>query len=727
MGGFYHGGAGNSDSYVVLAGGGYKSVSDFLQSQDHYKTSITAGTAGTSSATSGSTLSVPYVTVNANGHVTAYGTHTHTISGFLTAQDHYKTSPGAGTAGTSSATSGSTLAVPYVTVNANGHVTGYGTHTHTVTGFLTAHQSFSAFENYHNASENSHKLKITIGSTTKYCGPEWLSAYTSIDYGANGLQYFNTSLTTRGTASTNGTPTDDWYHIIRMNHANNGGYYVDFATCFHSWNMWYRRVVNGSDQGWVRILDSENSSVSGGGSSWGSSITVKINGTSKTLTIPSNPNTNTWRKVQLEGVDKLGSGTGTNPLNIKAGTGISITESNGAFTFACTVTGSNSVAWVDVTDKIHGGNEFNMVNNGYSSTLWFNYCPVNDRSGSASVSEYIFGNGNKGKADICANTVYPSATTSYYLGKSSYVYAGAYTRFIQSDSALSLKTNGNNTRVYVNTSGNVGIGTTSPSGKLHVVGEAVVGESSYTAPQSTGSGYSGTWIGQGWLELSATDPYIDFHKSKSTADFTSRLIHWNTQTRLKYENSDTTYSGYIQTCEGNHHNPVILGIFDLRRYKPSSTSWSLDNICGPCYFTLSNSWGSDVSYHDSNSYWTIPSNLLRVEINSTQGANYTTKSTVKAAACIGTVMTRWINNQPVVANRLHGDWQGCSVECLCTNKAPGDSLYYDSQQPGKYIYITGARPWGYDDGSNGLGMDQFRQTGNLSYQRVRFVVYGWLE
>ena len=39
------------------------------------------------------------------------------------------------------------------------------------------------------------------------------------------------------------------------------------------------------------ILHSGNSSVSGGGSTWGSSITVKINGTSKTLTIPANPNT----------------------------------------------------------------------------------------------------------------------------------------------------------------------------------------------------------------------------------------------------------------------------------------------------------------------------------------------------------------------------------------------------------------------------------------------------
>lgn len=42
----------------------------------------------------------------------------------------------------------------------------------------------------------------------------------------------------------------------------------------------------------LTLLDSNNSSVSGdGGSTWGSSITVKINGTSKTLTIPANPNT----------------------------------------------------------------------------------------------------------------------------------------------------------------------------------------------------------------------------------------------------------------------------------------------------------------------------------------------------------------------------------------------------------------------------------------------------
>lgn len=45
----------------------------------NHASSITSGTVGTSSATSGITLAVPYVTYNATGHITAVGTHTHTI------------------------------------------------------------------------------------------------------------------------------------------------------------------------------------------------------------------------------------------------------------------------------------------------------------------------------------------------------------------------------------------------------------------------------------------------------------------------------------------------------------------------------------------------------------------------------------------------------------------------------------------------------------------------
>lgn len=62
---------------------------------------VTAGTAGTSSATSGSTLAVPYVTYDAQGHVTGSGTHTHTVSGFLTSSSPLDASKLTGTVPTS--------------------------------------------------------------------------------------------------------------------------------------------------------------------------------------------------------------------------------------------------------------------------------------------------------------------------------------------------------------------------------------------------------------------------------------------------------------------------------------------------------------------------------------------------------------------------------------------------------------------------------------------------
>lgn len=82
-----------------------------------------------------------------------------------------------GTAGTSSATSGSTLAVPYVTMNAQGIVTGYGTHTHTITGFLTSHQSLAGYEprypvnnqsssSFTAAVENYYRFASAVGTMT---------------------------------------------------------------------------------------------------------------------------------------------------------------------------------------------------------------------------------------------------------------------------------------------------------------------------------------------------------------------------------------------------------------------------------------------------------------------------------------------------------------------------------------------------------------------------------
>ena len=133
------------DSTAAITTSGTRTLS-------HANSGATAGSYGDSSAQTpayGATFKVPYITVNATGHVTAISEHTVKIP----ASDNTTYSAGtgltlsgttfnhsnsitAGTVGTSSATSGSTLAVPYVTYDAQGHITATGTHTHTVSGFL---------------------------------------------------------------------------------------------------------------------------------------------------------------------------------------------------------------------------------------------------------------------------------------------------------------------------------------------------------------------------------------------------------------------------------------------------------------------------------------------------------------------------------------------------------------------------------------------------------------
>lgn len=62
---------------TITAGTGLSMAADGVTI--NHSNSVTAGTAGTNSATSGATLAVPYVTYDAQGHITASGTHTHTI------------------------------------------------------------------------------------------------------------------------------------------------------------------------------------------------------------------------------------------------------------------------------------------------------------------------------------------------------------------------------------------------------------------------------------------------------------------------------------------------------------------------------------------------------------------------------------------------------------------------------------------------------------------------
>lgn len=96
-------------------------------------------------------------------------------------------------------------------------------------------------------------------TATTSSNSNWLNTNSTLLYGASGLNYFNISGTAGGAADQNQTPTADWYHIIRMNHANGNGYYTDIASCFHNNNMYMKRVASGNSSGWLHIWVEGNS------------------------------------------------------------------------------------------------------------------------------------------------------------------------------------------------------------------------------------------------------------------------------------------------------------------------------------------------------------------------------------------------------------------------------------------------------------------------------------
>ena len=85
-----------------------------------------------------------------------------------------------------------------------------------------------------------------------------LASNTELTYGINSLQYFNQNTATTSGPKANANPTSAWYHIIRMNHGNANGYFVDIACGLNHTDMYMRRITAGSDAGWVRMLSSAN-------------------------------------------------------------------------------------------------------------------------------------------------------------------------------------------------------------------------------------------------------------------------------------------------------------------------------------------------------------------------------------------------------------------------------------------------------------------------------------
>lgn len=121
------------------------------------------------------------------------------------------------------------------------------------TFYFSAKSPCTWYLSYVNVIENNRASYAGLRSVYS----DYLKQNASIVFGRNELQYFNQYTGVTAGATNNANPKTGWYHILRMNHANNSGYFVDLAIPFFDNKIQFRRITNGSDNGWRRVITEE--------------------------------------------------------------------------------------------------------------------------------------------------------------------------------------------------------------------------------------------------------------------------------------------------------------------------------------------------------------------------------------------------------------------------------------------------------------------------------------
>ena len=292
---------------------------------------VTAGTYGPTAAATpgyGATFSVPSITVDAKGRVTSASTYTVKIP----ASDNSDTKV--------TQTASTTNANYRILLSANANDTS------------ETNISYKASGIYANPSTSSITATSFLGTATNANN---LLSNTRMDYGWNGVNYFNIEGTAGNAAKANDTPTTAWWHIMRFNHANAEGFYTDLAIPFNANSLYYKSIRGGAvaNSGWVRVLDALNyntysPTLTGGNASgtWNISISGTAANASKTansLVLKSNTGT-------TEGTDLYTfNGSAAKTLDLKSGTNVTLTAAAGSITFSSPSLSGGSAAAADAT------------------------------------------------------------------------------------------------------------------------------------------------------------------------------------------------------------------------------------------------------------------------------------------------------------------------------------------------------------------------------------------
>lgn len=161
---------------------------------------------------------------------------------------------------------------------------------------VLTHRNYTTYTVTKTGGGASGTWRISItGNAATATTAQYLASNSRMDYGWNGLNYFNINGTAGTAVKANNTPTTAWWHILRFNHANSSGYYTDLAVPFNANSLYYKRVAAGAlvNGKWVRILDELNYTayvnpanfVTSLGTN-GNYVTWTKNGTTNNLTVP---------------------------------------------------------------------------------------------------------------------------------------------------------------------------------------------------------------------------------------------------------------------------------------------------------------------------------------------------------------------------------------------------------------------------------------------------------
>lgn len=199
----------------------------------------------------------------------------------------------------------------------------------------------------------STTLGVSItGNAATATTAQYLASNSRMDYGWNGLNYFNINGTAGTAVKANNTPTTTWWHILRFNHANSSGYYTDLAVPFNANSLYYKRVAAGAlaNGKWVRILDELN-------------YTAYVNPANFVTSLGTNGNYVTWTK----------NGT-TNNLTVPFATTSNVLNNLGKRTaISGTTVGQSGLRLYEVYNNgypVNFGNVLNIGGQGYGELLF---------------------------------------------------------------------------------------------------------------------------------------------------------------------------------------------------------------------------------------------------------------------------------------------------------------------------------------------------------------------